>query len=260
MASLAKADSGPKTPEGLAIVTKNLDNVDREELKKRYRFNAMKHGLYSEVATTFPAKPGRYPECETCAWALDCRAEVEADGMLPLKERAIFIPCKGKLELFMLHAVAFENKDPSVLTRLNANLQAKIRALIDQMIHAIVRDGVALKTPQWYTDKETGEVQLMQYVDPDTGRLATLIEVEAHPLLSRLTDLIARNHMALADMGMTPKIQEEEQLIRGHLDHEATRGDEMLEFQRKQAESTQKLLAFIQNSQRGPVTIDQKSE
>jgi hypothetical protein len=259
MASLAKGQSGPKTQEGIARVTQNLQNVDYVELGKRNRFNAMKHGLRSEVATCFPAKPGRYPECESCEFHMDCRADVDADRMKPLAERAIVIPCRKQLELFMLHHVAFENKDPTLLNRYHADLQAKLRALVNRMIHSILADGVAIKQPQWDRD-EDGNVRLAQYIDPETGDLRYLMELNAHPLLRVLTDLVARNNLALSDLGMTPKIQEEGQLIRGHLDDDAKRGEEALEFQRRQAETLDRLQQLIENSRRDPVVIEQKPE
>ncbi len=61
-----QASTGPKTPEGMAAVRKNLEGHPNAEAVLRTRFNAMKHGMAAKTASYFPAKPDKYPFCGQC--------------------------------------------------------------------------------------------------------------------------------------------------------------------------------------------------
>jgi hypothetical protein len=238
--------TGPRSPEGKAIAAKNLAGHPTPEEALRTRFNAMKHGLAARTATYFPAKPGGYPHCESC----------DVDWGYCIQQPA----CLRRTELFMRHHIAFETRDPGLLMELRADLQANVQAIIDDIILAIIADGVRLKTPAWYYDKE-GCFHLAEYTDSE-GERRMIHEINAHPLLKILGELVAKNNLTLGDMGMTPKVQDEQDTLRGHLEDQGQARAGLLEFQRRQAEATEALRDLVSRSYRRelPVTVDQDGE
>lgn len=245
MATFGK-QTGPRTDAGKLSVTANLAGHPTAEEAKRTRFNAMSHGLTAQVATYFPAKPGKYPICDSCDidWG-ECYEQAA---------------CLKRTELFLRHRIAFETRDPRQLTDLRADMHASMQALISDMIRAIIATGTELKEPDWFVDKD-GNFRLAKYQDTD-GEQRLITKVSAHPLLKVLGEMISRNSLSLADMGMTPKGQEDDALLRGHLDAEAGREESLLEFQRRSTEAQEGLLALIKNShnQAEPVLIEQQPE
>lgn len=242
--------TGPKTPEGKAASAANLDGHPTPEEARRTRFNAMKHGLRAETATFYPAKPGKYPHCDGCQYYLNgCSTESVA--------------CMLRTELFMRHHIAFETKDPAMLTGLHASLQANVRAIIDDMILAIIRTGVELRSPEFGISKD-GEVVLVKVVNPDTMQLEQVWKFTAHPLLKLLFDSLGKNSLSLSDLGMTPRVQEDQDIIRGHLDDEKHSSTEALEYQKRQTEALEGLSVLIARSRervaRDPVLIEHQAE
>lgn len=245
--ALAKAwtkATGPTTAAGKALVAANLEGHPTPEEAHRTRFNAMKHGLFARTATYFPAKPGKYPQCDGCDLFVICHEQVA---------------CLKRTELFLKHQIAFETRDPGMLSDLRADTQAAVQALINDMILAIAEDGgPRLRTPEWYYDKDGG-FHLARWID-DKGAPVQLYKLEEHPLLKRLMDFISKNSMTLADMEMTPKAQDDQDAIRGFLDSKQHESDNLLEYQKRTAEGIEGLRALIRNSQdkmrRDPVLIE----
>lgn len=236
----AKA-TGPKTPEGIAKSSQNLDGYPTTEQTKYTRFNALKHGIYARVATYFPARPGNYPHCANC----------DIDREYCEQQPA----CLKRTELYMRHQIAFEQKDPNMLRDLRSDLQANISAIIDDILHALIAEGVSLKKPEWYVDKDG----ILQFV---IGKEGVVNQIYAHPLLRTLTDFLSKNNLSLSDMGMTPKAQDEHDLIEGHL--EEARKENVLEYQAAQQAQLENLQALLANSEKNlkkdPVLIEYKQE
>lgn len=224
--------SGPKTEAGKAAVTENLEGHPTPEAARRTRFNAMKHGLNARTATYWPARPGQYPHCNGCEY-LDniCHQQVA---------------CLKRTELLLKHQIAFETGDPSLLVDLRAQLHANVQALIEDMILAIIKDGPRLKTPEWYYTPE-GKLRFVEYTDND-GVKHALQKIEQHPLLRTLTDMLAKMNLGLADQGMTPKVQDDSDVIRGHLAGTAKSQEQALDYQREQNELFKALSAQIDRS------------
>lgn len=236
--------TGPKTEAGIAASAANLDGHPTPEEARRTRFNAMRHGMAARTATYWPAKPGKYPHCTGCEYLETiCWKQVA---------------CLKRTELLLKHQIAFETQDPALLVDLRAQLHANVQALIDDIILALAQDGVRLKTPEWYYDT-SGDFHLVRYTD-DEGVNRQLMKIEQHPLLRTLTDMISKLGLSLVDQGMTPKVQDDSDVIRGHLAGDAKRGEQALDYQRRQTEQLEKLGALIDKSRaaaaRDPVLLE----
>lgn len=240
--------TGPKTPEGLAATSKNLDGHPTPEEAQRTRFNALKHGLNARTATYWPARPGKYPDCEGCEYFANCFT----GGA-----------CQKRVDLYFQHHLAFTTGDPKLLTEINADLHANLRSIINLMILDVIRDGSTTRAPQWYYDKEGG-FHLAQYVDQETGQHHVLTELREHPMLKRIGEWVARIGLSLSDMGMTPKVKEDSEDAAGFLASQKERQHSQLEYQERQAKALENLTALIdrsrQNAARDPVLIEHQQQ
>ncbi len=228
--------TGPKTVAGKAASAANLEGHPTPEETLITRFNAMKHGLHAKVADYFPARPGKYPQCDGCELRESiCSQEVA---------------CLKRVELFMKHHIAFDTKDPSMLMGLRADTQAAIQGLINDMILTIAQDGgPRVEDPVWTYVKDEG-FQLVSYYDAGLGRMVRVTEKKAHPLLKPLIDFINKNSMTLADMEMTPKVQDEQEAMKGFLDAAKPNANESLEdFSQKTLGVMDDMKALIKKSQ-----------
>ena len=241
--------TGPKTAEGKAATAKNLDGHPTPEEAKRTRFNAMKHGLNARVAQYFPAKPDRYAACETC----------DIDRVFCASQPA----CQKQTQLFMLHQAAFEQRDPKYLIPIYADMQAGITAIMQQILQTILKEGVSLRTPAWAVDKD-GNVVIAEYEDLATGQRRTIYDVKAHPLLRSLQDFLSKNGMSLADMGMTPRVIEQEEAALGKLAQDGETQQSLLEYSQRQAAALENLadLARRANAKKmqDPVLIEYQQQ
>ena len=229
--------TGPRTPEGIAATSKNIEGPRTPEQTRRTRFNAMKHGLYAKTATYFPARPGRYDQCEGCVH-LEHETCLE-DGV-----------CLRRTEGFMRHHIAFEQGDPQPLLSIRATTHAGLQAIVDDMILAIVSRGVELAVPEIEWNPETKAFETLQYYDSKSGTMRDVMKVSSHPLLRNLIDFVQRNGLTLTDMDMTPKVQKEQELLSGHLAIESQDRESMGAFRTNQDEQLEKMRAMIERSQR----------
>lgn len=238
--------TGPRTPEGLAATAANLQGHPTPDEAKRTRFNAMQHGLCARTATYFPAKPGHYPHCDGCEYLAE-RECVPAGA------------CLKRTELFLRHQIAFETGDPRMLTQLAADRQAALAGLIDDMILAIAQDGgPRIKEVVWYHDKDGG-FHLAQFRD-EAGEIRQIHELKEHPLLRPLILYIDKNRMTLADLNMTPRGQEDDEVMQGFLEAKKADSGELLEYEARQAKALEGLAVMIERSReltrRDPVLIE----
>lgn len=229
--------TGPKTPEGKAKAAANLDGHPTPEEAQRTRFNAMKHGLFARVATYFPAKPGAYPRCQGCEH-------------LASEECRRYHACLKQAELFIRYRAAFDARDPELIRELNADTQAAVQALINDMILAIAQDGgPRISFPDWYYDKD-GRFRIAAYTDDKTGERVVINKLEAHPLLKHLIDFLNKNALTMADMEMTPKVQSDQETMQGFLNQEEGEQQSAREYQQRMEHQTNKLLELIEGGQR----------
>lgn len=193
--------TGPTSDQGKAATAENLVGHPTKEESLRTRFNAMKHGASAKVATYFPAKPDGYALCGTC----------DVDRYYCSQQPC----CVKQTQNFMLHHAAFEQRKPGLLTGMYADMQAAIFSILQQIIMTIIADGVKLTRPEFHFD-ENGHLSLATYTD-DFGEKRTIMEVSAHPLLKAMSELLTKNNMSLADMGMTNKVIEAEDMLPGQV-------------------------------------------
>lgn len=216
--------TGPRTAEGKAATAKNLEGHPTPDEAVRTRFNALKHGMNARTATYFPARPDGYAFCKTCDVNRDwCKAQPA---------------CAKKTEIFMMHHAAFEQKDPKKLTPLYADMQAAMFALVQTIVQTIIADGATLTTPEYYTDKD-GKICFAEYMEmreghPKYGEWCRIDKLERHPLFQPLGELLSKNNMSLADMGMTVKVIEQGQDDEmGRLSDKGTEPELLDDFRRR---------------------------
>lgn len=213
-----RSATGPRTPEGKAASAANLEGHPTPEEALRTRFNGMKHGLHAKVASYFPAKPDGYAFCKGC----------EVDRAYCKAQPA----CVQQTQHFMLHHAAFEQKNPKHLMGIYADFHAALMLTIQQILQTIIADGVTIRSPQTYVDKD-GRSLVVEYFD-EHGVRKQLHEIEAHPLFRPLGELITRTGITLGDLGMTGRNLEEDAPPPGHLQQGEGTVHAVEDFARKQ--------------------------
>ncbi len=241
---------GPKTEEGRYNCGANFRAIAADPERKarrslRNRFNGMKHGLYAKTALHFPARPGHYAHCQGCPYRADCGDDDHA-------------VCFRRTELFLQHRVAFQQRDPNALRDLHADNQALIQAVFQDIVLAITKTGVELRTPEWYTDKD-GDIHWVETIDGN-GNVVPIMKVESHPLIKGMIELMAKNNMNLDAMQMTPKAKEEDDALQGFLAAQSSGNDDLRTFAERQTAALENLSALISRSRdkqkRDPVLIE----
>lgn len=250
--------TGPRTDAGKARSAANLANLPAES-RRNSRFNAIQSGRFARVATLFPAKPGRYEQCNGCRYLGEECCEPDDQPAGHQNPPA----CLLRTELFMQHHAAVESGDPALLAGLRADTQASLYAILDDMLLAVVSRGVELVSPEWYYDKEDG-FKLVKFEHPDTGDLTQAYKVTANPLLKSLMDFVAKNNLSLADMGMTPKAQEREQALPGYLDQPDIEAESGQDFDQRTLAALEGLQAMLgaakEDADNDPVLLAHKGE
>lgn len=241
--------TGPKTAEGKAKVAANLEGHPTPEAAQRTRFNALKHGLTARTATYWPARPGAYAQCKTC--------ELLYDGC------TTSMACAKKTELFLRHHVAFETGDPGLLSELRADLHANLTAIVQDILLSVIAEGAVQKNPEWYYDKD-GSFHLARYKDAVTGDDVQIMKLEMHPGIKLVGELVTRFGLDLNSQGMTPKVQDDADVVRGFLDAEKDSAGAALEFQQRQTLALEDLRGMIERSRektaRDPVLIEHQQQ
>lgn len=240
-----RSATGPKTPEGIAATTKNLEGHPTPEEALRTRFNGMKHGLSARTATYFPAKPDGYAFCSTC----------NVDRPWCKEQPA----CVKQTQHFMLHHAAFEQRNPKHLMGIYADFHAALMATISECLRRIIGDGVTVATPKTYVDKD-GRCLVVEYLD-EQGNRQTVLDVQAHPLFRPVAELITRTGIDLANLGMTPRQVPEEDEQKGKLADDRESAAVLQERQVKALEDLRTLMNRAQsNANNDPVLIEYQQQ
>lgn len=241
--------TGPRTEAGKAATAANLDGHPTPEEARRTRFNAMKHGLSAKTATYFPSRPGGYAFCAGC----------DVDWLWCAQQPA----CAKQTQLFMQHHAAFESRNPKHLSGIYADLQAALFSVLQQILQTIIADGVKIEAPEYYLDKENGNLIVAQYTD-DAGVVRTIKEITAHPLFKPLGELLSRNNLSLADMGMTQKVIDDEEQEFGRLQAQDQAREALTDFAQRQAKALEDLGGLMKaanaNRQRDPILVEHQQQ
>lgn len=169
------------------------------------RFNALTHGLSARVARIFPAKEGKYAQCDACEYFNNGCGQVST-------------ACLKRTELFLQVEIATETKNATMLNRLMSDNQAGLIAIQADMMAEVAQSGVVIHDPVHYVDKETGKTKLAMVINEKTGKEELLTEIREHPLLRRIIEFTQKNGQTLADMGLTARQQEEERTLKGFIE------------------------------------------
>jgi hypothetical protein len=241
--------TGPRTPEGKAASAANLEGHPTREEALRTRFNAMKHGMFARTASYFPAKPDGYSFCSNC----------DVDRIWCGQQPA----CAKQTEIFLMHHAAFEQRDPKMLTTIHADMQASVFAIIQTIIQTIIADGVKFETVIWDRD-ENDQVRVAEYVDEHGMRRIIRSDLQAHPLLRQLGELLTRTGLSLTDMGMTMKVIEGEESEFGQLNSNTSSPQDLTEFQQKQidllAGLRDKVMRANQQTEKDPILLEYQKD
>ena len=230
-----QTSTGPRTPEGQKATTANLAGHPTPEEALRTRFNAMKHGLNARVANYFPAKPDGYAFCKRC----------DVDRYWCAEQPA----CVKQTETFMLHSVAFEQRNPRALAKIHGDLHAALVASLQMCLQAVLGDGVVIKTPKLEMVPDADGVlrnEAVSYFDA-AGQVHYIYDYMANPAFKPIADLITRLGLSLSDLGMTIKAQDEEEgALRGRLGGNDERVvEETSDFSQRMARTFEQLPAVL---------------
>lgn len=198
------------------------------------RFNAITHGLTAKVAQYHPARPGSYGVCENCEWL--------NNGCGENNNRH----CLKRTEIYMRHRLANHEGDITALKDIFADTQAGAQIILENMMLAIMQDGVRLEAPQTFTDKVSGKVKPVDYID-SKGQLKTIVELKAHPLLKPFIEMLSKNNLSLADMMLTQKQQGEDATLKGFLEDESENREEARKRQELFERRQSKLLELVKD-------------
>ena len=240
--------TGPRTEAGKAASARNLEGHPTAEEALRTRFNGMKHGLSAKTATYFPAKPDGYTFCKACEIDREyCRAQPA---------------CEKQTKLFMLHRAAFEQRNPKVLMGVYADFHSALLATIQQVLQTIIAEGVTVRSPKTYVDKD-GRCLVVEYYD-EQGNRCVVNDVEAHPLFRPLGELISRTGISLAELGMSGKNAEQEVALPGQLQGSGKGVEAIEDFARKQSAALEALGGLVmrakEKTREDPVLIEFKEQ
>jgi len=240
-----RSATGPRTPEGIAATAKNLEGHPTPEESLRTRFNGMKHGLNARTATYFPAKPNGYAFCASC----------DVDRPWCREQPA----CVKQTQHFMMHHAAFEQRNPKHLMGIYADFHAALMATVSECLRQIIGDGVTMRTPKTYVDKD-GRCLVVEYLDQE-GNVQTVFDVEAHPLFRPVAELITRTGIDLANLGMTAKLAPDDEVAQGRVADDRVAASVLKEREVRALEDLRGMIAKAgQAASRDPVLVEYQQQ
>lgn len=232
--------TGTKSPE---ISSKNLPSPD----SPRRKFNALKSGLFAKKAKYFPAKVGRYPECDGCEHSNEC------------EEIGICLQI-SKLKMMVTHA--FDTKDPGQLQPLFQETQADFFVLLRRLFSHVFKHGEILEAPVWHGMKSG--YTMVKFKDPVTGKKRQLMQYELHPAVRAIFEMLQKNALSLADLNLTPKTEAEHSATMGHLRLAENERESLQEHRSKMVDTTRTFLEAMAGagSQRrnDPIYLEHQEE
>lgn len=186
--------TGPKTDEGKARAAAASSGPVTPQGKFKSSANGFLHGAHARRHLIPPAKPGEYPECETCPVMEECKEMVEER-----RGTSVFVPCTTILNIQEKFLHAAINGNPEKLKEFQGVAAAKAARIIQSGLEMILADNLMKKKVTRY------------------GKDTEVEEFIAHPLLKPISEMMKQQGWSLADWMMTPASQEEGGQIRGFL-------------------------------------------
>jgi len=176
---------------GQAIAHRNRTAMSDKQ-KARVRLNPVKHGRYMLVSGVFPAKRGKYPDCDTCSIYDQCGP----GGYCATKT--------NKLEKFRLRFLAaYKNGDVESLDDYAGLIQADQYAVLKDMFDDLFTRGPVLEEIVVNTNKD-GVSEPVEIVGDD-GKVQQLKKVHAHPVLNHIPKFMESLGMTADQRKMTQK-------------------------------------------------------
>lgn len=169
--------TGPKTEAGKAQGLKNIrenNSGPTGESAERTRLNAVKHGRYSSTPI-FPAKPGTYPECDSCRALKECQAR-----------ELVYCVTKTQRKLRRL-ARAIGSPHQKDRARLAIDSLANLQLILESSFEDVLEMGTAVEE----TTESSGGIISRRY--------------KAHPSLDPIIKMMSQLGISAQDQQLTPK-------------------------------------------------------
>ena len=199
--------TGPRTPEG----------------KRRSRLNGYQHGAYAQIPILLaPAITGKYLECETCQYVIQCK-----------KEKWQY--CPVQVETFLKFMKAYEEGNVNELRDLAAMCQGHLFNILRMAFQQVYKKGVM------------SEKAIREFVNKN-GEKVTMIEWQSNPILNRIPELMQQLGFTADQQMMTPKVESDDANIKGYLSGENQREVDLKDHTQKVEKTLDDLKIKIQKA------------
>lgn len=172
--------------------------------KERSSRNSVKHGGYSD-SFLYPRKPGEYPECENCNEKEECESDTS-------------LYCHRKIEIHNKFMLAIKSGDPEAIKSIAASNFAQAQQVINSLFLDIFRLGSVLESPAWAKVRDSEGAETIEAIEIDDKQV---FEYNANPAIGKVTDLLKGMGFTLPEFSITPKGQQDVEILKGHLDERA---------------------------------------
>lgn len=175
------AEERPQHYINLPQMWENASGPKTEEGKRRVRLNAFKTGMHSQVSMIAPAKPGKYPQCNSCPEFEDCKNS--------------YSYCPIVLQPMLNLAKAYEEKDMDSLNIFIGTLQAQTWQTIQIMFASVFETGPLVETvmKRWKEKEGKDNIQV------------EIVGHQENPVLKHLPKFIELFGGASDQQRMTPR-------------------------------------------------------
>ncbi len=192
------------------------------EGKARSRLNNWKHGLRAQAATILaPAIPGKFLECNGCEYRRQCEDEQ-------------WKYCPVNLEPIMKFIKAYQEGRVTDLRELAAFSQGHVFQAVRMMFQELYKRGVIVKSEK----KSMGK----------NGQQFISEELKANPVLARIPEFLALLGFTAEQQMMTPKVEQDDENVKGFLEAEKAKSEKLEEYMAKQAKAVEDLKTRIQKA------------
>ena len=165
--------------------------------KRRSSLNGMTHGLYAQQKNLLAPAHGKYSICESCDEAERCR-----DGALKY--------CPYRVDNMLRFVAAYENGDVEAMRTFAGLTHARMADMLTRSMDAVDKTGTELIAPKVYKGV------IVSYEDED-GKEHIVMEHTAHPLITKIIDMMAAMGLTSDQMKINPSKTESDPNPEGNL-------------------------------------------